>query len=121
MSRPPPGVKGTTMRTGLAGHACAATDPAPARAIAATMAQDERNPFTASRAVNGRGLREERQQDVVHHLVVDLLETRVRNSRHHGELLVGIGQALEELDQVVEACNAVELAAHDQRWHGYFF
>jgi hypothetical protein len=59
-------------------------------------------------------------QDVVRGEIVLLLEARVRDPGHHRELLVGVGQAGEKLDQVLEACDAVELAAHDDRRHGDF-
>ena len=43
---------------------------------------------------------------MIHGLVVLLLEARVRDAGHHRELLVGVGQALEEIDQVVESRDA---------------
>src|SRR5262245_14778612 len=58
-------------------------------------------------------LREECQQDVVGDHEVLLLERGVCDARHHGELLVGVGQQLEELDEVVEAGDTDVLAAHD--------
>jgi hypothetical protein len=41
----------------------------------------------------------------------------VTDPRHHRKLFVRIGQQLEEFDQIVEASNAVELAAHDNGRH----
>ena len=63
------------------------------------------------------GLREPAQEDVVHDGVVLLLERRVRDARHHRELLVRVRQLLEELRQVVEARDAVPLPAHDDGRH----
>src|SRR6516165_7352614 len=60
-------------------------------------------------------LREETLEDVQAKLVVPALEARMRDSRHHGEVLVGIRQQLEELDQVIDARNPVPLPAHDER------
>jgi len=37
-------------------------------------------------------------------------------SRHHRELLVRIGQQLKEVDEIIEASDTVELAAHDDGW-----
>jgi hypothetical protein len=42
-SVPPPGAKGTTMRTGLTGYACACTVPAEAQVMVAATAQRPRN------------------------------------------------------------------------------
>jgi len=52
--------------------------------------------------------------DVIAHLVVLLLEARVRDAGHHRELLVCVGQAPVELDQVVQCRDAVEFTAHQQ-------
>src|SRR5262245_43850576 len=67
--------------------------------------------------VDRRRLREEARQDVVADGVVLLMERGVGDARHHRELLVRVGQLLEELHQVGEARDAVVLAAHDQRRH----
>ena len=55
-------------------------------------------------------LREKACQYVVHDHVVLLLEARVRDARHHRELLVGVGQLLEEIVQyaLVEAAAAAQ-------------
>src|SRR5258705_7322331 len=71
----------------------------------------------SSTSVNRLRLCEERMQDVIYRQVIDLLETRMRDARHHRELLVGVRQTLEKLNQIVETCDAVEFAAHDERRH----
>src|SRR5215207_11305016 len=53
-----------------------------------------------SAAVDRLGLREEAQEDMLDDLVVLLLQGRVGDSRHHRKLLVRVGQAREERDQV---------------------
>ncbi|MCD6041811.1 MAG: hypothetical protein K0R40_1414 [Burkholderiales bacterium] len=68
-------------------------------------------------AVNRIGGGEERVQDVVRGEVVFLLEAGVRDARHDGELLVRVGQPAEERQQVVEAGDAVEFAAHHEGRH----
>ncbi len=45
----------------------------------------------------------------------------MRDAGHDGELLVGVGQLGEEGAQILEARDAVPLAAHDQRRHRDFF
>ena len=60
-------------------------------------------------------------QYVIRHPIVDLLEAGVRDTRHHGELLVGIGQTHEKGYEIVQTCDAVKLSAHNQRRHGDFF
>ena len=66
-------------------------------------------------------MRKEGVQDVIDHQVVLLLKARMRDPGHYRELLVRIRQALEELQDVVERCNAVVLAAKDQRWNADAF
>src|SRR5258706_448980 len=113
----PPGESGMTMRTGCAGYAWAATaaenrqpHAAATRRIAISLAPwMPRLP-----AVYRFRLREERVQDVIHREVILLLETRVRDPGHYGELLVRIGQPLEELDQIVDPGDAVPLTPHDE-------
>ncbi len=46
------------------------------------------------------------------------MERGVRDAGHDRELLVGIGQLVEELQQVRHAGDAVVLAAHDERRNG---
>ena len=48
-------------------------------------------------------------QDVIDHQIVLLLETRVRDTGHHGELLVRVRQALEKLEQIDAIHAAVQL------------
>ena len=55
--------------------------------------------------------------DVQRDHVVLLLQRRVRDAWHHRELLVGVGQRFEEVQQVVEAGDAVVFAAHDDGRH----
>src|SRR5262245_34202690 len=57
---------------------------------------------TCSPAIDGHGLRKEAPENVVDHQVVLLLKRCVRDAGHHHELLVGIGQALEEADEILE-------------------
>ena len=51
---------------------------------------------------------------MIDHLIVLLLEARVRDAGHHAKLLVRVRQPLEELDQVVHGRDAVPLPAQDQ-------
>src|SRR3990170_1680548 len=134
MSVPPPGPNGTMMRTDFAGQVWegAAAPSASPSTTAPACSNCFLNIFfssyryhlkhykslASSTAINRIRLGEERVQDVIDHQVVDLLEARVRDAGHHGELLVGVGQPLEELGEVVEARDAVELAAHDEGRHG---
>ena len=67
-----------------------------------------------SALVDRRRLREEAFQDVVADRVVLLVKRGMRDAGHHGELLVGVGQPLEELQEVGKARDAVVLAAHDE-------
>src|SRR4051812_23608450 len=62
-------------------------------------------------------LLEEAAQDVQQRLVVLLVQAAVGRAGKHGEVLLGVRQAFEELDQVVEARNAIVLAARDHRRH----
>ena len=52
-----------------------------------------------SPSIDRRRLGEEARQDVIDPHVVLLLEARVRDAGHHGELLVGVGQFGEELSK----------------------
>src|SRR3546814_1715020 len=56
--------------------------------------------------------------EIVDQHVVLLLETRVRDAGHDGELLVRVGQLLEEAGEILEAGDAVVLAAQDDGRHG---
>lgn len=58
-------------------------------------------------------LSKEAKQNMVHHQIILLLKTRVRDSRHHGEVLIWIGKIFEKLNEIIEARNAVPLASHD--------
>ncbi len=71
-----------------------------------------------SAGVDRGRLGKERREDVLHEAVVLLLDARMRDPGHHGELLVRVGQAAEELDQVVDRGDAVILAAHHDRGAG---
>src|ERR671930_904849 len=66
-------------------------------------------------AIDRLRLREEAFQDVIADGVILLVERGMCDARHHRELLVGIGQQFEELQEVGEARDAVVFAAHDQR------
>src|SRR5262249_58797412 len=79
----------------------------PDRAAAAT----ERSRDLMSALVDRRRLREEAFQDVIADGVVLLVERGMRDARHHGELLVGIGQPLEEFYEVGKARDAIVFAA----------
>ena len=59
-------------------------------------------------------------QNMIDGTIVLLLEARVRDAGHHRELLIRIRQPVEEFDKIVEAGDAVELAAHDDRRRGDF-
>src|SRR6476619_6344121 len=73
---------------------------------------------TDSRAdIDRRRLGEERVQDVIDRQIVLLLEARMRYAGEHRELLVRVGQPLEELDQVVERGDAVVLPAQHEGGH----
>ena len=52
-------------------------------------------------------------QNVIDHHVVFLLETGVRNTRHHIELFVGVGQQFVEVDEVIKPGDAVVLATQN--------
>src|SRR5689334_7183825 len=116
MSVPPPGPNGTMIRTGLVGHAWANTAPASVMPAAAAARQSHIlafiflsssgygqrcKPLPSSTPVDRLGLREEGMKDVVDQQVVDLLKARVGDARHHRELLVRVGQALEELGEII--------------------
>src|ERR671924_2261130 len=75
---------------------------APALTHSAPSAARQTSRYCLIAAEHRLGLREERVQEVVHGEVVLLLEARVRDACHHGELLVGIGQETKELHHVVE-------------------
>src|SRR3546814_18469233 len=64
-------------------------------------------------------LGEEVGEEIVDQHVVLLLETRVRDAGHDGDLLVRVGQLLEEAGEILEAGEAVVLAAQDDGRHGY--
>jgi len=73
-----------------------------------------------SALVDRRWLREEAFQDVIADHVVLLVKRGMRDAGHDGELLVGVGQPLEELQEVGQARDAVVLAAHDEGRHRDF-
>lgn len=73
-----------------------------------------------SALVNGRGLAEEALDQVEHDMMVLLLQARVGDARHHGELLVGVRQQPEEFHEIVEMGDSVELAARDHHRRGDF-
>ena len=56
-------------------------------------------------------------QNVINHHVIFLLETGVRNTRHHIELFVRVGQQFVKIDQIIKPCNAVVLAAQNNGGH----
>src|SRR5439155_24851957 len=60
------------------------------------------------------GLAQEAVDDVEEGPLVLAVDARVGCAGQDGEVLVGVGQQLEELDQVVQAGDAVVLAAGDQ-------
>src|SRR5262249_56596916 len=64
-----------------------------------------------SALVDRHRLREEARQDVVADGVVLLVERGVGDTRHHCELLVRVGQLLEELHLVADAPDPVLLPA----------
>jgi len=74
----------------------------------------------ASAPIDRGRLREEAPQDVIDQRVIFLLEARVRNARHHREMLIGIWQPGVEREQIFEARDAVPLAPHNQRRRGNF-
>src|SRR6516164_7560235 len=85
------------------------------RTISQTLiARQQRRRDLMSALVDRRGLREEAFQDVIADGVVLLVERGMRDARHHGELLVGVGQPLEELYEVGKARDAVVFTAHDE-------
>src|SRR5258706_7298268 len=120
----PPGESGMTLRTGCAGYPWAATaaENRPPHAAATRRIAISFRCLDFSScpwgprlpAVYRFRLREERVQDVIHREVILLLETRVRDPGHYGELLVRIGQPLEEFDQIVDPGDAVPLTPHDE-------
>src|SRR5262249_15222384 len=67
--------------------------------------------------LDGLRLREDAFQDVIADGVVLLVERGVGDARHHRELLVGVGQPLEELYEVGKARDAIVFAAHDEGRH----
>ena len=71
-------------------------------------------------AIDRRGLREEAFQDVIADGVVLLMKRGMRDAGHDSELLVRVGQPLEELHEVGKARDAVVLAAHDEGRHRDF-
>src|SRR5262245_44215747 len=77
--------------------------------------------MTASTPIHRLRLREETREDVVDEHVILLLEARVRDAGHNGELLVRVRQFLEKLQQVLQRGNAIVLAAHDERRHRDLF
>src|SRR5687768_8958207 len=89
--RAPAASSSAKVGSGLSGRgACAPADPA------RTARQTRRQYLIGGCAVHRVGSGEERMQDVVRREVVLLLEARVRDAGHHGELLVGMRQPLEE-------------------------
>src|SRR5262245_55165935 len=76
------------------------------------IARQQRRRDLMSALVDRRRLREEAFQNVIADGVVLLVERGMRDARHHGELLVGVGQPLEELYEVGKARDAVVFAAH---------
>src|SRR5215470_19843935 len=81
------------------------------------QALDSLDPPSVALVDRGR-LAEEAVQDVIGDPVVLLLEARVRDTGHDGELLVRVRQPREEVHQVFEAGDAVVLTAHDDRRRG---
>src|ERR1700730_7957388 len=70
-----------------------------------------------SALVDWRWLREEAFQDVIADGVVLLMKRGMRNAGHDSELLVRVGQPLEELHEVGKARDPVGLAAHGEGRH----
>src|SRR3984885_14970101 len=60
-----------------------------------------------SSSVDRRRLGKEAVEDMQAQFVILALEARMGNPRHHGKMLVGVGQQPEEVQQVVEARDAV--------------
>src|SRR5437667_5134784 len=91
----------------------AATSGAAVPHIAALMWATTGDTARLMPTINRLRLREETQQDVIDDRIVLLLQRGVRDAGHHGELLVRVRQLFEEFYEVLEAGDAVELAAHD--------
>src|SRR6478736_2983242 len=89
----PPGPNGTMIFTGREGYVSAHTGRAKTRSARAARAIFFMAMVRGESAIDGLGLRKEPVQDVVDHAIVLLLEARVRNARHHRELLVGVREA----------------------------
>ena len=67
--------------------------------------------------VDGVGHGQVAVQDVIHHFVIFLLKTGVRDAFHHAELFVGVRQSNIKVDQVLQGRNAIEFTTQNEGGH----